>query len=66
MNSIEQSPYGAHNNEPDLVKTESKGLETVEGKRPSPGRDKNLLKKHFDNDFYYPPMGETSGLQATP
>lgn len=58
MTTIEYSPAGAFINEDSHVMIESKELGQVEGKRPSPGRDKNLVKRHFDSDFYYPPMGE--------
>ena len=41
----------------------AKSPDYVDGKRPSPGRDKNLAKIHFDSDFYYPQMGETTDVQ---
>ena len=32
--------------------------DSIEGKRPSPGRDKNLAKKHQHDDFVYYPIGD--------
>lgn len=58
MEIIENQPEGSLINDSLSHNSPIKEAGAIEGKRPSPGRDKNFVKKHYDQDFYYPPIGE--------